>query len=164
MWCAHLGIGIFIIGVSLVKSLEATADVPMKIGSSTQLAGYDFTLRAVEDARGPNFTAARGLIELSRNGIHINTLTPEKRVYTARQMPMTEASIDNGLFRDVYVSLGEPISADTWIVRLYYKPFISWIWAGCLIMTLGGVLAACDKRYRKQAARERSATLAAQSA
>ncbi len=164
MWLAHLGIGVFIIGVSLVKSLEATADVPMKIGSSAQLAGYDFTLHGIEDVRGPNFTAARAQIELSRKGLHISTLSPEKRVYTARQMPMTEASIDNGLFRDVYVSLGEPISADTWIVRLYYKPFISWIWGGCLLMTLGGVLAACDKRYRKQAAREHSAALAAQSA
>ncbi|MDB5813119.1 MAG: c-type cytochrome biosis protein CcmF [Rhodocyclales bacterium] len=156
MWCAHLGIGIFVIGVTLVKSIETNADVPMKIGGSTQLAGYDFTLKAINDVSGPNYMAARGIIDLSRHGVHIGTLAPEKRLYTATQTPMTEASIDNGVFRDIYASLGEPTSNDTWIVRLYYKPFVSWIWGGCIFMAFGGVLAASDKRYRKMATRDAS--------
>lgn len=164
MWCAHLGIGIFIIGVTLVKSVESNADVPVRIGGSAQLAGYDFRLKAVNDANGPNYVAARAEIDLSRNGVHINTLTPEKRIYTARQMPMTEASLDNGIFRDIYVSLGETTTEGVWILRLYYKPFISWIWAGCIFMALGGVLAASDKRYRKMATREASKPLAVQGA
>ncbi|MEC5387562.1 heme lyase CcmF/NrfE family subunit [Uliginosibacterium sp. H3] len=164
MWLAHVGIGVFIIGVTLVKSVETNADVPMKIGSSTQLAGYDFTLKAVNEIQGPNYVAARGVLELSRNGVHINTLHPEKRIYTATQTPMTEASLDNGIFRDIYASMGEATSDDTWIVRLYYKPFISWIWGGCLLMALGGVLAACDKRYRKLATRDASRTVTAQAA
>jgi cytochrome c-type biogenesis protein CcmF len=158
MWCAHLGIGIFIIGVTLVKTFEMTAEVPLKMGATTEMAGYSFRLKDVVEARGPNYNGARGLIELSRHGVHLNTLTPEKRVYTARQMPMTESSIDNGLFRDVYVSLGEPVGADAWLLRLYYKPFISWIWAGCLLMALGGLFAATDRRYRRQKARKQAET------
>jgi cytochrome c-type biogenesis protein CcmF len=164
MWLAHFGIGIFIIGVTMVKSIETNADVPMKIGSTTHLAGYDFTLKEVNAINGPNYVAARGVIDLSRNGVHINTLTPEKRVYTATQSPMTEASLDNGVFRDIYASMGEATSNDTWIVRLYYKPFVSWIWGGCLLMAFGGVLAASDKRYRKLATRDASKTVAVQAA
>jgi cytochrome c-type biogenesis protein CcmF len=136
----------------------------MKIGSTTHLAGYDFTLKEVNAINGPNYVAARGVIDLSRNGVHINTLTPEKRVYTATQSPMTEASLDNGIFRDIYASMGEATSNDTWIVRLYYKPFVSWIWGGCLLMAFGGVLAASDKRYRKLATRDASKTVAVQAA
>jgi cytochrome c-type biogenesis protein CcmF len=151
MWLAHLGIGIFIIGVCLVKTLETNADVAVKVGDSTDLAGYRFTLDKVVEVEGPNYLAARGIVRLSRGGATINTLQPEKRVYTARQMPMTEASLDVGFFRDVYVSLGEPTGApDTWVLRLYYKPFISWIWAGCLLMALGGLCAALDGRYRRK--------------
>jgi cytochrome c-type biogenesis protein CcmF len=162
MWLAHFGIGVFIVGVTLVKSVEANADVAMKIGSSTQLAGYDFTLKNVIEADGPNYSAARGIVDLSRDGVHVSTLYPEKRIYTATQTPMTEASIDKGLFRDVYASLGDATSADTWIVRLYYKPFVSWIWGGCILMALGGVLAASDKRYRRLATRDAGKTVVAQ--
>ncbi|MFT3734234.1 MAG: heme lyase CcmF/NrfE family subunit [Rhodocyclaceae bacterium] len=162
MWLAHLGIGVFIIGVSMVRSLEANADVAMKIGSSTELAGYSFKLDEVREVQGPNYRAARATLTLSRNGVTLNTLHPEKRLYTARNMPMTEASIDNGLFRDIYASMGDAVNNDTWVVRLYYKPFISWIWFGCLMMVFGGICAASDKRYRKQATREaKSATVAA---
>lgn len=164
MWLAHLGIGVFIIGVTMVKSLEQSADVPLQFGQSTQLAGYDFTLQGVSERQGPNFNAARGDIQLARNGVVIGNLHPEKRIYTARQMPMTEADLDNGVFRDVYVSLGEPTGPDTWIVRLYYKPFISWIWLGCILMALGGICAAMDARYRRQAVREAHAPAGAQQA
>lgn len=151
MWLAHLGIGVFIIGVCLVKTMEANMDVAVKLGASAELRGYTFTLDKVVEAQGPNYTAMRGVIRVSHDGHEINVLHPEKRIYTARQMPMTEASIDSGIFRDVYVSLGEPVDAETWVLRLYYKPMVRWIWAGCLLMALGGLCAALDARYRKLA-------------
>ena len=157
MWLAHFGLGIFIIGVTLVGSLDQNLDVKRKEGQRTELAGYTFLFRGAVDADGPNYDAARGMIELSRDGRALGTLTPEKRVYRAQGMPMTEASLDIGVFRDVYVSLGEQLPDGAWIVSLYYKPFISWIWMGCLLMALGGVFAASDRRYRRLAAREATA-------
>ncbi|MDI3490220.1 c-type cytochrome biogenesis protein CcmF [Thauera propionica] len=159
MWLAHLGVGVFIIGVTLVGSLDASLDVKMQDGQRAELAGYTFTFRGVQDADGPNYDAARATIDVTRDDRAIATLTPEKRMYLAQGMPMTEASIDIGPFRDVYVSLGEQIEDGTWIVSLYYKPFISWIWLGCTLMGLGGVFAAADRRYRRLAARD--ATVAA---
>jgi cytochrome c-type biogenesis protein CcmF len=92
--------------------------------------------------------AARGTIEVSRDGRPIATLRPEKRIYTAQNMPMTEAAINRGVTRDLYVAMGEELSPGTWIVRIWHKPFVNWIWVGCLIMALGGLLAASDRRYR----------------
>jgi cytochrome c-type biogenesis protein CcmF len=159
MWLAHLGIGVFIIGVTLVGSLEANLDVRMKEGQRAELAGYSFVFRGVQDADGPNYDASRATIDVFRGERAIATLKPEKRLYLAQGMPMTEASIDIGPFRDVYVSLGERLEDDSWIVSLYYKPFISWIWLGCTMMALGGVFAAADRRYRRAA--ERAAPAAA---
>ncbi|HAF53939.1 MAG TPA: c-type cytochrome biogenesis protein CcmF [Thauera sp.] len=157
MWLAHLGVGVFIIGVTLVGSLDQNLDVKMKEGQRAELAGYTFLFRGAVDADGPNYDAARGIIELSRDGRVLDTLTPEKRLYRAQGMPMTEASLDIGVFRDVYVSLGEQLPDGAWIVSLYYKPFISWIWMGCVLMGLGGLCAAADRRYRRLAAREAAA-------
>ncbi|HRJ22570.1 MULTISPECIES: heme lyase CcmF/NrfE family subunit [unclassified Thauera] len=154
MWLAHLGVGVFIIGVTMVGSLEKQLDVKMQEGQRAELAGYTFTFRGAIDADGPNYDAARGIIDVTRNGRAIATLTPEKRLYWTQGMPMTEASIDIGPFRDVYVSLGEQLQDGAWIVSLYYKPFISWIWLGCTLMGLGGLFAAADRRYRRLAERD----------
>ena len=140
------------VGVFDVASLEDDS-----FGFSN--AGYGFVFRGVRDADGPNYDASRATIELFRGERAIATLTPEKRLYLAQGMPMTEASIDIGPFRDVYVSLGERLEDDSWLVSLYYKPFISWIWLGCTMMALGGVFAAADRRYRRTA--ERAAPAAA---
>ncbi|MDH5534571.1 MAG: c-type cytochrome biogenesis protein CcmF, partial [Betaproteobacteria bacterium] len=94
------------------------------------------------------YVAARGTIEVSREGKRMATLHPEKRIYTVQNMPMTEAAINRGITRDLYVAMGEEVSPGTWIVRIWYKPFVNWIWIGCVIMALGGVLAASDRRYR----------------
>ncbi|MDY0014380.1 MAG: heme lyase CcmF/NrfE family subunit [Rhodocyclaceae bacterium] len=161
MWLAHLGIGVFIIGVTLVKGLESNVDVKMRPGDVAQLAGYSFTLKSIADAPGPNYSAARADLLVSRDGRAVATLHPEKRIYRAQGMPMTEASLDVGPLRDIYASMGEPIDEQTWIVRLYHKPFISWIWFGCLMMAAGGVLAAADRRYRRLA--ERKSTVASAS-
>ena len=157
MWLAHLGVGVFITGVTLVGSLDQHLDVRMLAGQHAEVAGYTFTFRGAVDADGPNYDAERGIIEVARDGRAIATLTPEKRLYWAQGMPMTEASIDIGPFRDVYVSLGEQLEDGAWIVSLYYKPFISWIWLGCALMGLGGVFAAADRRYRRLAARDAAA-------
>jgi cytochrome c-type biogenesis protein CcmF len=125
----------------------------MQAGDTAQLAGYTFTFRGVQSAPGPNFDAARATLDVTRDGRAIATLHPEKRFYVAQQMPMTESSIDIGPFRDVYVNLGDQLEDGAWVVGLFYKPFISWIWFGCTLMALGGIFAASDRRYRKLAAR-----------
>jgi cytochrome c-type biogenesis protein CcmF len=151
MWVSHLGIGIFVIGVTLVGSLQASLDVKMQIGERIAFAGHDVVLRDISEVTGPNYDAARATLALGRNGQSLGLLQPEKRLYITQQMPMTEAAIDVGLFRDIYVSLGEPLDDDSWIVHLHHRPFISWIWAGCVLMGLGGIFAAADRRYRRLA-------------
>ena len=154
MWTAHLGIGVFIIGVTMVGSLDQDLDVKMREGQTAQLAGYTFTFKGAFEHDGPNYDADRAIIEDTRGDRMIATLTPEKRLYRAQGMPMTEASIDVGPLRDVYVSLGDQVESGAWIVSLHYRPFISWIWLGCILMILGGLFAAMDRRYRKLAERD----------
>ena len=158
MMVAHLGVAAFVFGVTMVRSYEIERDVKMNVGDTTQAQGYTFTFRGTRDIEGPNYQAAQGLIEVSRDGKLVAELYPEKRAYRVQSNPMTEAAIDIGLTRDLYVSLGEPLDGEAWIVRIYIKPFIDWIWGGCLIMALGGLLAVTDRRYRVQAARDAAAT------
>ena len=111
--------------------------------------GHDFKLVGLQDVQGPNYTAVRATFEVSRDGRFVEHLYPEKRTYTVSRMPMTEVSIDRGVFRDLYVSMGEPLEGGkAWSVRLYVKPFVNWIWGGCLLMAVGGALAVADRRYR----------------
>jgi cytochrome c-type biogenesis protein CcmF len=107
--------------------------------------------------------AAQGQVDVSRNGQPVTTLRPEKRVYRVQQNPMTEAAINTGFTRDLYVSLGEPAGGNAWIVRVYFKPFVDWIWGGCVLMALGGLLAATDRRYRsaRRTAAEATTTVVA---
>ena len=155
MQLAHLGVAVFVVGVTMVKGYEEEKDVRMEVGDTVTVAGYTFTFKGVEQRRGPNYLALAGEVELSRDGRVLRTLYPEKRNYASSSMPMTEAAIDSGFLRDVYVSLGEPIDrqnvAGAWAVRVYYKPFVDWIWGGCGLMALGGLLAMLDRRYRVRA-------------
>ena len=112
------------------------------------MGGYQFKLEGVTRVEGPNYEATRGTVVVSKDGVVKTTLYPEKRNYGEGTMPMTEAAIDASVTRDVYVSLGEPLEGGAWAVRAYYKPFVDWIWIGCLFMALGGVVAMSDKRYR----------------
>jgi len=148
MLLAHAGVGVFILGVTMVKGFESNSDVKMQIGDTTTVGGYSFKFTGLEEYKGPNFIAARGRMEVSRDGKVLRVMAPEKRLYSVQGMPMTEAAIDTGLFRDLYVSLGEAIDEQTWIVRVQHKPLVDWIWFGCLMMALGGALAASDRRYR----------------
>ena len=148
MMVAHLGVAVFALGVAMVKTYETERDVKMGPDSSTELAGYSFRMLSLREVQGPNYVAAQGQIEVSRDGKTIALLKPEKRVYRVQNNPMTEADADSNLLRDLYVSMGEQLPSGEWVVRVQYKPFISWIWGGCLIMMLGGFLAASDRRYR----------------
>jgi cytochrome c-type biogenesis protein CcmF len=154
MALAHCGIAAFVVGVTLVKGYEVEKDLAMKEGDAIELSGYRFSLDDVRAVNGPNYKAARATVTVTRDGRPVRTLHPEKRVYTVQEMPMTEAAIDSGPLRDLYVSLGDPVAGNAWLVRVHIKPFISWIWSGCLLMALGGFLAAADRRYRVSKARE----------
>ena len=149
MLIAHAGVGVFIVGVTLVKGYEIEKDVRMNVGDTVSLAGYTFRFLGVDEVKGPNYVAARGRIEASRDGRIIKVLEPEKRHYTVQNQTMTEAAIDTGLLRDLYVALGEHVDGDAWTVRVHLKPFVDWIWGGCALMALGGLIAICDRRYRR---------------
>jgi cytochrome c-type biogenesis protein CcmF len=157
MLVAHLGVAVFVAGVTLVKGYESEKDVRMREGDSAELGGYVFKLERVSSVMGPNYRAARAQVSVSRAATPVTTLFPERRIYTVQQMPMTEAAIDTGFTRDLYVSLGDPLEGGAWLVRVHYKPFIDWIWGGCLIMALGGLLAASDRRYRVSFSRKANA-------
>ena len=148
---------VLVIGVTLVKGYELEKDVRIAVGDTVTLGDYTFELQRVSEVTGPNYVAKRAEVLVKRQGETVTTLFPEKRRYPSTAMPMTEAAIDTNLWRDLYVSLGEPLNnpAQEWSMRFYLKPFLSWIWLGVLMMVLGGVLAVSDKRYRRSA----SATL-----
>ncbi len=154
MMVAHLGIAVFIFGVTLVKTGEVERDVKMQVGDTTEIGDLVFTFRGVRQLPGPNYRASQGLVEVTERstGKLVSTLRPEKRYYPVSQQTMTEADIATGFTRDLYVSLGEPVDGGSaWIVRVYLKPFVDWIWGGCLVMAIGGFIAATDRRYRSRA-------------
>ena len=148
MLLAHAGVAVFIAGVTVVSGFQSENDVRMEPGDSAQVGGYTFRLDTVKPVEGPNYSAARASLTVSHAGQAVATLYPERRVYKVSRMPMTEVAIDRGLDRDLYVALGEPVSATAWSVRLHHKPLVNWIWIGCLLMALGGLLAVTDRRYR----------------
>jgi cytochrome c-type biogenesis protein CcmF len=158
MIVAHLGIAVFIVGVTMVKGYETERDVRMNVGDTVTVGGFALRFDGTTEVGGPNYRAGRGGFDVSRNGEHVTTLAPEKRVYNAGGMPMTEAAIRTTPLGDLYVSLGEPVDGGAWSVRVYHKPFITWIWGGCLLMALGGLLALSDRRYRVAMRREAGVT------
>ena len=157
MLLAHFGVAVFIIGVTIVKGYEVERDLRMAIGDTVTVAGYTFRFEGAKSIKGPNYRAAVGTVRVMRGEREVSVLKPEKRVYNVTNMPMTEADIDTGVLGDLYVSLGEPVEDGAWSVRIYYKPFITWIWGGCALMALGGLLALADRRYRLLGRREERA-------
>jgi cytochrome c-type biogenesis protein CcmF len=148
MHLAHLGIALFVIGVTVVKGYETEKDARLAVGDSATVAGYTFRFLDATQETGPNFVSTVGKFEITRQGSAPFLLYPEKRLYNASGMAMTEAAIDSGIDGDIYISMGEPLEDGAWSVRFYHKPFVTWIWAGCLLMALGGILAISDRRYR----------------
>ena len=148
MVVAHLGIAMMVLGIAFVASYDVERDVRMAKGDSVNIGGYEFVFNGVRDVRGPNYNAVQGDFSVSLDGRSIAELMPEKRNYFVQRSVMTEAAIDPGFFRDLYVALGEPIDDGSWAVRIYYKPFMRWVWLGALVMAVGGAIAICDRRYR----------------
>ncbi|HEY8569800.1 heme lyase CcmF/NrfE family subunit [Microbulbifer sp.] len=153
MHLGHIGLAISVLGVALTTVYSVEKDLRMSPGQSAEMSGYEFTFEGVREARGPNYRASEGVILVREGGRMIAELHPQKRSYLSGGNVMTEAAIDSGLFRDLYVALGEPMDKDNlagdWAVRLQYKAFVVWIWLGAALMALGGAIAVADKRYRK---------------
>ncbi len=152
MLLGHLGIAIFIVGITLTSIYTVEKDLRMVPGDSYSVSGYRFTFNGVRNLEIENYTATRGDFKIeAESSDYESTLLPEKRIYRVQKSPMTEAAIDAGLTRDLFIALGDPVGdSGAWTVRIYYKPFIRWIWLGAIIMALGGLFAACDRRYRRR--------------
>jgi cytochrome c-type biogenesis protein CcmF len=150
---AHIGVAVFIIGVVVSNTFSIEKDVRMAPNEPVLLGEYRFIFEGTTQEIGPNYTAEAGTVIIEKNGKKIKELYPEKRFYQVQQMPMTEAAIDWGFTRDIYVALGEPLDNGAWSARIYYKPFIRWVWLGGLLMALGGLLSVLDRRYRRIAPR-----------
>ncbi len=146
---AHIGMAMTVIGITLVSIYDTEKDVRLEKGQSYEMAGYKFSFDGVEFHQGENYTANRATMTITQGDKFITTVHPEKRDYGRDAMPMTEAGIDAGFTRDLFVALGEPLGKNAWSFRIYHKPFVRWIWLGAILMGLGGFLAALDKRYRR---------------
>ncbi|VEI58302.1 cytochrome c-type biogenesis protein CcmF [Pasteurella multocida] len=148
MVIAHLGVAMSVWGIAFSQNYSIERDVRMNIGDSVNIADYQFTFKGITEANGPNYLGGQAQVDISKNGKIEAVLFAEKRFYTVSKMTMTEAAIDWGFSRDIYVALGENLGGDSWALRLYYKPFIRWIWFGGVFMALGGLLCIFDRRYR----------------
>jgi cytochrome c-type biogenesis protein CcmF len=149
MTIAHMGIAVFVVGITLTSVYSIERDVRMAPGDTVDMFGYIFSFQGVTQAEGPNYTAQQGHLTVSHDGKTVAELSPQKRVYRVQTMPMTEAAIDAGVFRDLFVAIGEPLGEQgAWSLRVYYKAFIRWIWMGGVFMGVGGLLGASDRRYR----------------
>jgi cytochrome c-type biogenesis protein CcmF len=146
MGLAHAGLAIGTLGIGIVSAYQTESSIAMAPGETARLGAYEFVFRGASEIPGPNYSAMRGTLVLSRDGREIDTLLPEKRIYPASGMTMTESAIRYGITGDIYVALGEPLARGRWSVQLYIKPFIGWIWMGGVLMALGGLLAAIGLR------------------
>ena len=155
MHLAHIGVAVFIAGVSVVTSYQSERDVKMNVGDTVSVGGYEFQLKNLEQVQGPNYQAMRADIEVAKQGsAPFAVMHPEKRAFTAAQNVTSETAIDRSIFRDLYVSLGDQLEDGGWTVRVYHKPLVNWIWGGALLMAIGGFFAITDRRYalaKKQA-------------
>jgi cytochrome c-type biogenesis protein CcmF len=155
MQLAHLGVGLFVLGVTVTSSFGIETDQRIALGETVTVGEYSIAFNSLGPVEGPNYSAVRGEMEVTRNGRLVTVLYPEKRIYRVQQSPMTEAGIEGGWSRDIFVALGEDLGRDAWSVRIQYKPLVRFIWLGCIVMAFGGVLAISDRRYRR--ARQSSA-------
>lgn len=152
MVLAHLGVAVFLVGALLTEGLNRQREVAVAPGNEVTLGDYRFRFDGVEKLQGPNFLADRGTVTVFDGDRRIDVMHPEKRAYAAGGQVMTEAALSRGVTRDLYVALGEPLGDGAWALRVHVKPFVRWIWAGALLMMLGGFVTATDRRFRKPAA------------
>ena len=153
---AHSGLGVTIAGIAAMMAWEVEDIRVVNEGESFEVAGFTLTLEDVRQVEGPNYVSTMGEVTLARDGDRISTMYPEKRIYPVAQMPTTEAALDNGFLRDVYVVIGDAQDKGGWAVRTYYKPLANWIWGGTILMALGGALSLSDRRYRVAAGARRA--------
>jgi len=151
MSVAHLGLGLFVLGVTVTSSFGLATDQRIALGETARVGDYEIIFRKTETVAGPNYQALRGVVTVLRDGQPVTTLYPEKRTYDVRTSAMTEAGIDAGWSRDLFVALGDELGNGAWSVRLQYKPLIRFIWLGAMVMAMGGLIAATDRRYRVRA-------------
>jgi cytochrome c-type biogenesis protein CcmF len=151
----------FIIGATTVESYKEETDLSLKPGQTTEHAGFQFTMTKLEDVRGPNYEAVQSEVVITRDGKQVAVVHPQKRIYRVQKNAMTEAGIDAHWNRDLFVAMGEPLGEDAWSLRLQYKPMVRFIWFGAAVMALGGLIAICDRRYRKRVTVDEGAAAAA---
>jgi len=154
MWLAHFGLAVTIFGVVMVENHTEHRDLRMGVGDTQKLGNYDLRMTDLAVINGPNYVADQATFEIYLGETLYKTVTPQKRRYNASGMVMTEAAIDSGFTRDLYIALGEPLGGGDWAVRLSLKPYVDWIWVGAFLMGLGGFVSITDKRYRKRLERE----------
>jgi cytochrome c-type biogenesis protein CcmF len=152
MSVAHFGLAMFILGATTVESYKQEKDLSLRPGQSTEVAGFTFTMNSLRNVAGPNYQAVESEVTISRGGRELTKLYPQKRVYRVQKNAMTEAGIDGGWNRDLFVAMGEPLGDGAWSLRLQYKPMVRFIWLGALVIAIGGFIAVCDRRYRQRAA------------
>jgi cytochrome c-type biogenesis protein CcmF len=150
MVIAHAGVGVFAIGASGVESYKIEKDVALKPGMAYSIAGYDFRFVKAVDVRGPNYDAVQATVEVTRGGKLVTTLEPQKRHFWVQQTDNSQAAISVNWARDLFVAMGNPLGAGAWSMRIQYKPLVRYIWLGAIIMALGGIVAATDRRYRSR--------------
>jgi cytochrome c-type biogenesis protein CcmF len=156
MHLAHIGVAVFVAGVTVVTSYQTEKDVRMQIGDTVTAGSYEFRLDNISQLRGPNYQAVRADIQVTKGGSLVSVMHPEKRAFTASQNVTSETAIDRSIWRDLYLSLGDQVEGGgAWTVRVYHKPLINWIWGGALLMAIGGAFAVTDRRYALHAEKER---------
>ncbi len=151
MSVAHFGMGLFVIGVTIVSAFGVESDRALQPGQSIEVAGHEFEMKELRNVQGPNFSAIEAVVDIRKDGDFIATVRPQKRQYLVQKSPMTEAGIHPGLDKDLFVALGDQLGNGAWSVRIQYKPMIRFIWLGALVMALGGIIAVSDRRYRVKA-------------
>lgn len=154
MCIAHLGMGLFVLGATIVSAFSVEADRSMSIGETVEVAGLQFELRELRDVAGPNYSAIEGVIEVREDGQYIATVRPQKRQYLVQKSWMTEAGIHPTWNKDLFVALGDQLGGGAWSVRIQYKPMIRFIWIGAFVMAMGGLVSVTDRRYRRRATPE----------
>src|SRR4030095_8500437 len=150
MSVADFGVAMFVVGATTVESFKQEKDLSLKPGQSTEVAGFTFALNSLRDVAGPNYQAVESAVTISRPGRELAKLYPQTRVYRVQKNAMTEAGIDGGWNRDLFVAMGEPLGDGAWSLRLQYKPMVGFIWRGVRVLAIGGLIAGCDRRYRQR--------------
>ncbi|WP_159015977.1 heme lyase CcmF/NrfE family subunit [Cognatiluteimonas profundi] len=150
MTLAHVGVAVFLVGALLTEGLSRQRELALAPGQTVTLGSHAFRFQGVIRSPGPNYLSDLGTVQVSRNGVALADMHPEKRTYASGGQVMTEAAIAPGMTRDLYVALGEPLGGGSWAVRVHVKPFVRWIWLGAVLMAMGGLVAATDRRFRSR--------------